>query len=424
MRGVSPLFSLLLVGALAAACMSVAPAGPSAAPDPAAARSHFEQAHFGEAVRACAPDPAPPQSAPDCALLLAQIALLEDRVEVAVDRASEALRLGADAGAARQVLLEAHYRRREFGAAAQHARALGRAAFADKLESFGADPPYLIDAPTGTARLAFQRTDPLPLVRLVVDGRAGHFIIDTGASELVLDPAFAAEIGARDFGAEQGVFAAGRRAPARHARVGAVQIGAQTLRNVPALVLDTSRFSPAAGGLRVDGVLGTSVFYRFLVTLDYVGGELVLAPREGARDSGQANRVQPMWLAGSHFILARGQLNDAAPALMFIDTGLAGPAFAAPRAALAAAGIEGEGASFTGIAGAGPIRVMPIRARRLALGQTGWSDQVGVAGAFPESLAQRFGFPIGGLFSHALFRGHGLTLDFARMQLVLTPATP
>ena len=38
----------------------------------------------------------------------------------------------------------------------------------------------------------------------------------------------------------------------------------------------------------------------------------------------------------------------------------------------------------------------------------------------PSILAGRLGFEVGGLISHAFFRPYALTLDFARMELVVT----
>ena len=32
----------------------------------------------------------------------------------------------------------------------------------------------------------------------------------------------------------------------------------------------------------------------------------------------------PIWMAGDHFVVGMGQINDTPPALLFVDTGLAG----------------------------------------------------------------------------------------------------
>ena len=60
----------------------------------------------------------------------------------------------------------------------------------------------------------------------------------------------------------------------------------------------------------------------------------------------------------------------------------------------------------------------------LALGGAVAHQAQGVAGVFPPSLENKFGFRIGGLISHALFRPYAVTFDFTRMLLRLRgPAT-
>ena len=41
----------------------------------------------------------------------------------------------------------------------------------------------------------------------------------------------------------------------------------------------------------------------------------------------------------------------------------------------------------------------------------------------PSILGDRLGFEVGGLISHAFFRRHALTIDFANMTLRLDPAS-
>ena len=50
-------------------------------------------------------------------------------------------------------------------------------------------------------RVKFVQTDPLPIVRTRIDGSEDVLLlIDTGAAELILDPEFAATVGAVRFG--------------------------------------------------------------------------------------------------------------------------------------------------------------------------------------------------------------------------------
>lgn len=105
-----------------------------------------------------------------------------------------------------------------------------------------------------------------------------YFIIDTGTGETVLDDAFADSIGARTFGADSGTFAGGRRAALVHGRVDSLRLGRLTVHDVPVLIMSTRRFAAAAGGRRVDGIIGTVLFYHLIATLDCPGARLLLRP--------------------------------------------------------------------------------------------------------------------------------------------------
>jgi len=90
------------------------------------------------------------------------------------------------------------------------------------------------------------------------------------------------------------------------------------------LLLPTRRlpFRPSEG--QIDGVLGTSVFYHFFATLDYPGGKLILRRKtEKARAALEElakspdTHVIPFWMAGSHFMVAWGRINESEPCLLF-----------------------------------------------------------------------------------------------------------
>jgi hypothetical protein len=117
--------------------------------------------------------------------------------------------------------------------------------------------------------------------------------------------------------------------------------------------------------------------------------------------------------------LAKGRIGNAEEALMFIDTGLAGPAFAAPESTLSEANIAKSDRSYEGVSGAGSIRVWPVEAPSVEIGPIRLAPASGLAGAFPASLERRFGFRIGGLLSHGVFRRHVVTFDFSGMRMHL-----
>jgi hypothetical protein len=244
---------------------------------------------------------------------------------------------------------------------------------------------------------------------------------------IILDPELAASVGAKRFGEVEGVFAGGKRAAFEHGTVDSVTLGGLTVRNVPIDILSTKPFAGAAGGLRVDGILGTVFMAQFITTLDYPGGELILQPKtdgnlRGLRLDARSPDVVniPFWMAGDHYMLAWGQVNRGERTLMFVDTGLAGAGFLAPDSTLKASGVEmDESRAFQAMGGGGEVKVIPFVVEDLALGGATERNISGAAGMFPPQTEYQFGFRIGGLISHQFFRPYTVTLDFSNMRLLL-----
>lgn len=322
----------------------------------------------------------------------------------------------------RSLLLEAHVRERDFAGAAPLARALGREARARQLESFGTAPPYRLEGP-GHVEVPFVATDPLPVIEVRLDGHGPYFmLIDTGGAELVVDPVFADSLGLARFGSETGTFGGGKKRDVELSHVGSLTLGGATLHDLPAGLLDCSRFAGAAGGRRIAGIVGTRVLMQFRASLDYPGHRLVLDARGAGplpRDSTRI--VVPMWIGGDHYLLARGGMNDAPDALWFVDSGLAGAAITAPAATLVESGIavpDTSDAAGTGQGGGGSVKVKFFPVERFRLGGASAKGLAGFFGPFPPTLERAFGYRIAGIISHGFLRAWRVTLDFDAMELV------
>jgi hypothetical protein len=200
-----------------------------------------------------------------------------------------------------------------------------------KLASFKGQTPYEVHGNGKITRLKFVKSDVLPVVKVRVnDGEEVTFFIDTGNSEVALDTDFAREIGAQLFGAVQGTFSGGEHTEVQNGRTDSITVGDWTVKNLPVIVLPLRQVSEGLGVKRIDGCIGTNLLYHFLATLDYRNGELVLRRKTAkgnkllaASSSGQRN-VVPFWIAGDHFMVGWGRVETIPPALLFVDTGLAG----------------------------------------------------------------------------------------------------
>lgn len=327
----------------------------------------------------------------------------------------------ADTASSTAMLAEVLKRERRWADAAAAYAAAGNAAEAARLQFFGHDGPYRFD-PASEATIPFEGATPLPVVRARIDGgEERFFILDTGGGDTVIDPRVADEVGAPRFGEQSGVYAGGKKASSAYAAIESLTLGGITMLGVPVRVLDTSRFTAAAGGHPVSGVIGIGVFSQFLTTLDYPNSRLILQPKDRRRVGGARATALPMWLAGDHFVLVDGGVNDTRQ-LVFIDTGMAGAGCTAPQSTLAAAKLIPAGSEQIGMGGGGAVAVKPFVAPSIALGTVTVRDVPCFSGAFPPTLEHNLGTRVGLLASHDALKGFALSFDFGQMRLVLDPA--
>src|SRR5262249_9908846 len=312
-----------------------------------AADNALKAGKFAEAEKLYAKTLSADPKSQQAALGLARVALFANRLADAEKWSKKAIELKPDDKTAKLALAEVYYRRDDFQRAAPLFRAAEREPVARKLESFNTKP-YDVRNRELVGHLKFLQTDPLPLVQVLVNGSGPvNFLIDTGGGEVIVDTEFAKEVGVPQFGVETGAYAGQRNAPLNNGRIDSLILGGLEVRNLPVRILDTRRYAAVAHGKRIDGILGTVLLYHFLATIDYQADELVLRPRKKSSllsfervAAAEKQIVVPFWMAGDHFILAWGRVNQVAPLLLFVDTGLAGLGFTAPRSTLEAAGIK------------------------------------------------------------------------------------
>ena len=390
-----------------------------AQPSPETPERLFQSGRFAEAKAALLSqtDDAAPRL-----IRLGEICVLENRLEEAETWLCRAAALDPAAKRPNELLAEMHYRAGRFADAATLYEKLGRKTKAAQLASFGAAKPYETSANWPRQRVAFVQTDPLPVIQVQFnDGEPVNCLIDTGAAEIVIDPGLAERLKAPRFGSETGMFAGAKSAPVEFSRVDSVTLGNLEVRNVPVKILKTRGFSNLLGR-PIDAIIGTVFLYHFRSTLDYPGGALVLERlAEPSKPSASAITV-PFWLAGDHYMVAAGTANRSKSLLWFIDTGLVGRGFLPTKATLDEIGVRLDPANARqGMGGGGPVSVIPFVVDHLTLGDLEKERVHAVFGAFPEPLAESFGFRIGGIVSHSFLRDHAVTFDFQKMHLVLAP---
>ncbi len=417
-----------LVMILALGLAGGAPAQPAARPSLPGERL-FHAGRFAEAgalaLAAARRDPGDAGAA----VQLGRVALLADRLVEARGWFAKAIVLNPRDADAKVMLAEALYRADDFQAAAaalagvdvpnnELVKSQYPTLNVAKMASFKGRTPYAIAGEGAVARLKFVRSEPLPVVEVRVNGGPKvDFFIDTGGSEVTLDTAFARELGMPDFGAVEGTFSGGQKASVRQGRIDSLALGPWTVRDLPTVALPLRQLSEGLGVKRIDGIIGTTLLAHFLATLDYPNGELVLRRKTAA--AAQDGIAVPMWMAGDHFMIGWGRVDNLPPTLLFVDTGLAGAGVKLAQPVIASAGITLDAAKASrGAGGGGTLTITPYVVRRLSFGDL---REDNVAGLFdgPFPWQSRFGFPLAGMVGHEFFRRHAVTFDFQAMRILI-----
>jgi aspartyl protease/tetratricopeptide repeat protein len=368
-------------------------------------------------------------------LYLGRIALLSNRLDDAQKWLEKAITLQPKNADPKVMLAAAFYRRDDFQRAT--AALNGVDVSSNKLindqypmnvamfESFKGQTPYELQSDVTNTHVKFVRTDPLAIVNVRINGgKEVTFFIDTGGSVVTLDTDFAKELGVPQFGAIQGTFSGGQHAEVQLGRIESITLGDWTIKNVPTAMLPLRQLSEGFGVKRIDGVIGTTLFYHFLTTLDYSRGELVLRRKDAKSleefEKSPGKRVViPIWMASDHFMVGWGRVETLPPSLLFVDTGLMGAGVKLAESVIKEAGIKlEENRAAQGAGGGGVLKIVPYTVHQVSLGDIKEENVQGVYdGPFPwENM---FGFHLAGMVGHEFFRPDAVTFDFQNMQIFL-----
>jgi hypothetical protein len=370
------------------------------------------------------------------AVRLGEIALLSNQFDDSQKWLERALALKPGDADAKIMLAEAFYRQDKFDKAAAALSGVGPED-ADKmanyltlnvpqLQSFKGQTPYELQGAGESTSLKFVTTQLLPVVQVRINGGPEKtFFIDTGNSVLLLDTEFARELGIKSFGSVQGTFSGGLHAAVQIGRSDSLTLGDWTLKNVPVAMLPLRSFSKSFGVNEIDGCIGTNVLYQFLSTIDYPAGELVL--RRGTISNlkkfdaaaSAKNVVVPFWLAGDHFIVARGRVETLPPTLLFVDSGLAGAGVKLAGSVIKQAGITlQEDKASEGAGGGGKLKIVPYTVSALTFGDITEKNVPGLYdGPFPFENA--WGFHVSGMVGNDFLKSYAVTFDFIGMRIIL-----
>jgi predicted aspartyl protease len=430
---------ILVAADMKARTVTAATAQPTSHPKESqidAANQLFEAGKFGDAAKVYSEAVTKNPKDFSATFQLGRIALLSNRLDDAQRWLEKAITLQPENADPKVTLAEVFYRRDDFEKAAAALKGVDIAnnklineqyptLNIPKLESFKGQTPYELQGNGTTTHVKFVKTDPLPLLNVRINGgKEVTFFIDTGGSEVALDTEFAKELGVPQFGGVQGTFSGGQHAQVQLGRIESLTLGDWTIKNVPIAMLPLRQLSEGFGVKEIDGIIGTTLFYHFLTTMDYPHGELVLR-RKDARNLEEFKKspgkrvVVPIWMASDHFMVGWGRVETLAPSLLFVDTGLTGAGVKLAESVIKAAGIKlDESKAAEGAGGGGNLKVIPYTVHQVSFGDIKEENVPGLYdGPFPwENM---FGFHLAGMVGHDFFKPYAVTFDFQNMEIFL-----
>ncbi len=276
----------------------------------------------------------------------------------------------------------------------------------------------------GLARLPFEYQARHVWLRASVnDGPPADFIFDTGASMTVIDSAYAAKIGLRTEGLQQGQ-GAGATGSASFAALSSLTVAAADgdgveVKDPRVAVLSVNSILAPYFWRDCAGVIGYDFINRFVNELDFDGRLLTLRDPKTFQYAGQGTAI-PMTVAG-HTPVVTLKLDDGITGDFRVDVGSGSTVdlhtpFVKKHDLMARAG---RGVDLLGGGFGGTFTTRMVRMKKLEIGPYSWADPVvslsqATVGAFTsEDYAGNIG--------NRLLERFKVTLDYERRQMWLEP---
>jgi len=298
---------------------------------------------------------------------------------------------------------------------------IGRNALLEKLEEA---PPFQISGNAG-AKLFWVRSYPVPLVKVRLNGQVVLMALDTGASDLLLDPMWVSRAKVTALPGQTLTFWCGTRFAVKNALVQRLDLNGVVIQRIPAGIVPLRKWSIEANpqGEVVAGVIGLNLLRRFTATLDYQKHWLELAPLTavGTAVSPDAARV-PFQLWGESEMMVRGTVGASRKLAMVVQTGVPGCGFAAPSEVCDELGIKG-GTMSRLIKGAGLVLQgrpwVGITAPAVVVGPLAKDRMAGWSNAMDSGEMWRHGVRRDAILAGDFFENSRLTFDWARQELAV-----
>lgn len=294
------------------------------------------------------------------------------------------------------------------------------------LEALAETPPYQITSAPKEMSLMWSRGYPVPLVKVKLNGEQVLMALDTGASDVLLDPMWVSRANVTRIPGQTLIFWCGSRFAAKNAIVQHLEINGVKIDRVPAGILSLHKWSIQVNpnGEQVAGVIGLNLMRQFTTTIDFKKQRFELRPLEGgvaAAVGPDAIRV-PFELWGECEMMVHGTVAGSRRLGMVVQTGIPGCGLAGPSEVFDELGLKGGAVSkfMTGIGSVLQGRPwLGVTVPSIQVGKMVTDHVAGWSNAMDSAEMWRQGVRRDAILAGDFFDDTRVTIDWAKRELVL-----
>lgn len=321
-------------------------------------------------------------------------------------------------------LYAARLRQGRYAAAATLAPQVGDQGRVPLLEYFAEHPPYRVTNAPDLARAPWHLSYPLPLLRVKLGGQSVLMALDTGTSDLIVDPTYARQADAREIPARSLVFWDGSRIAVQHVIIPRLELGGVVIQDLPAGEVSLRQWSQQINPRAepIAGVIGLALLRRFTPTLDYNKAALELRKPGTAYPAGPGAKRIPFEIWGESDLTVYASINSGRRMATILATGLAGCGVAAPVNVLGEVGVKPGKMSKVLHGAASVLQGQPwasVTVPSVTVGPLIQTKVKGWAGALDDAEMWRCGVRRDAMLSHDFFKDQRVTIDWEKRELVV-----
>jgi predicted aspartyl protease len=284
----------------------------------------------------------------------------------------------------------------------------------ETLKAFASEDIGAVEAPSNPAPIRFRTSLNLIFASIKINGRGPYeFALDTGATQTVVSEKLAKELGLEPITSTVvfGIGGAGK-VDTKLYKIKELMAGDVKVKNTPAGTFNDPLISQIA-----DGILATSIFSDFNITVDYPANQLILARKRPQTPA--TAEILPVWFFSNLLLLpldVNGKRGN-----FIVDTGAVTTVLSHSMAAQLGVNENTPGAKIDlGIAGVGGFQGVVLKVPNVTFKTAKNSEMFPQVVAIDlKQISKMIGTEVAGVAGYDFFSDYKLTIDYNGGSLLL-----